>query len=397
MYKQLMRYLTMTVLSAVMVSCSKVNYTKVDNPAYLRVFNNLNYIVGLSNKDEPTPFLTMLIDPVLDKDGIPIGAAIKGDFLDKRDWYAPPYPSHIGSSTSVKNPEYPGKEDVPVAPVLNGFDLSSWAQIPSGKHRFLFLYRPNSNTPFFELEPIYRRKVMIDTVLELSPKEVYTMHILQQDFKTKRNGLILRQENFHKQSLSDSMIYVNCYNMSAKGFWEADNSLKPRQRTGGTYLMEMGLKDQLTIWYSLFKGDDLKAPVPGYLFNYLATVYRDTESSAVAPYYSIPLFPEATGDKIYTDVWQRFSFFGGGIHPSNNPYNDNESNTYGNYGLISCYKNGQTGAIGERGTFALPNMIVNIHSGVYNPRSFATVNTIEIVNGVAYLTTIQRKYAPPIY
>jgi len=40
---------------------------------------------------------------------------------------------------------------------------------------------------------------------------------------------------------------------------------------------------------------------------------------------------------------------------------------------------------------------VNIHSGKDNPKTFATVNTIEVVNGRIYLTTIQRKYAPPIY
>jgi hypothetical protein len=50
-----------------------------------------------------------------------------------------------------------------------------------------------------------------------------------------------------------------------------------------------------------------------------------------------------------------------------------------------------------QGAIVVPNMIVNIHSGTYNPRSFATVNTVEIVNGNVYLTTIQRKYAPPVY
>jgi hypothetical protein len=45
----------------------------------------------------------------------------------------------------------------------------------------------------------------------------------------------------------------------------------------------------------------------------------------------------------------------------------------------------------------MPGLVINIHSGTYNPRSFATVNTIEIINGRAYLTTVQRKYDPPIY
>ncbi|WP_448635109.1 hypothetical protein [Pedobacter panaciterrae] len=133
--------------------CSKVEYKKIDDPAYLRVFNNLNYKIGVDNKDEMLPFLTMLIDPEMDQDGMPVGAQIKGDFLDKRDPYAPPYPSHIGSGTSVNNPEYPGRENVLVGPVLNGFDLSSWAQIPSGKHRIVFMFRPKNTVPFFNLDP----------------------------------------------------------------------------------------------------------------------------------------------------------------------------------------------------------------------------------------------------
>jgi len=49
------------------------------------------------------------------------------------------------------------------------------------------------------------------------------------------------------------------------------------------------------------------------------------------------------------------------------------------------------------GVAFFPNMIINTHSGIYNPRSFSSVNTVEFVNGEAYLTTIQRKYDPPIY
>lgn len=376
-------------------ACSKVDYTKVENPAYLRVFNNLNYTVGLANKDEQRPFLTMLIDPVLDKDGMPISAAITGDFLDQRNPYAPPYPSHVGSSTSVNNPEYPGKENVLVGPVLNGFDLSSWAQVPSGSHRFMFLYRPTNTIPFFELEPSLKKKVLLDTVIQLDEREVYTMHILQQDFKTKQNGVLLRKENFHKLPLSDSLLYVNFYNYSAEGFWQADNNLKKAQPS--RHLLQWGIKDEMNIWCSLFNTDGLESPIPGYLYNYMTTVYRDTKSGKVTPYNSIPLFADALSDGIHTTMWQRFSVMAPGLHPRNNPFNDNAENTYCSYGVISCFGNGLTGPNNERNIYLLPNMIVNIHSGTHNPRSFATVNTIEIVNGYAYLTTVQRKYPPPVY
>jgi len=395
MYKLLIRYAIAAGLLLGMAACSKVEYTSIDAPAYLRVFNNLNYSIGLANKDQRQPFLTMLIDPVMDADGVPVGAGIMGDFLDQRDWYAPPYPSHVGSSTSVNNPEYPGKENVLVGPVLNGFDLSSWAQIPSGKHRFMFMYRPRNTVPFGQLEAKLRNIVLLDTTITLVEKEVYTMHILQKDFETKENGILVRKEQFHKLPLSDSMMYVNFYNMSAKGFWNSDDNRKPTYNIGA--LLNNGIKDNANVWYSLFKGNSLSSPLPAYQFRFLTAIHRNTSSDSVATYFSIPLFADSSSNGIHTGVWQRFSVMAVGMDPSTNPYNDNANNTYGNYGIITCYNNGLDKPVSERKAWMLPNMLVNIHSGVYNPRSFATVNTIEIVNGVAYLTTIQRKYPPPVY
>lgn len=394
MYKQIINC-CIAACALLMASCSKVEYTQVENPAYLRVFNNLNYTVKLENKDEQQPFLTMLIDPVMDSEGVPIGGTVIGDFLDQRDKYAPPYPSHIGSSTSVNNPEYPGKENVPVGPVLNGFDLSSWAQIPSGRRRFLFLYRPKNSIPFPQLESRLRNIVLLDTVIDLSAKEVYTLHIVQKNFRTKENGIMLRQENFHKLPLSDSLIYVNFYNMSAEGFWNASAAEKGTEQN--SILISNGIKDKMNIYYSLFKGERLDQSVPGYQDVYIAGIERNTINAGVAPYHSIPLFADTASGGIHTEVWQRFAVLSPGLTPNNNPFNDNAENTYGNYGVFLCYANGIAGYQYARGAVVLPNMIVNIHSGIHNPRSFATVNTFEIVNGNVYLTTIQRKYAPPVY
>ncbi|WP_341838731.1 hypothetical protein [Chitinophaga caseinilytica] len=381
------------ILLAGLAACSKVEYTEIENPAYLRVFNNLNLRIGLENKDEEKPFLTMLIDPVLDADGTPVSAAIKGDFLDQRAPYAPPYPSHVGSSNSVNNPEYPGKENVLVGPVLNGFDLSSWAQVPSGRHRVMFCYRPTNAVPFFSLEPQLRRKIVIDTVLELGAREVYTMHVLQRNFATRKVGVIVRTENFHKIALSDSLVYVNFYNYSSEGFWQADKSLKKNQFESG--MLKYGIRDQMNIFLTLCKPGGFNA-IPGYKFIQLGSVTRDAASGKVTPYFSFPLYADPTSNHISTDIWQRISVLSPSIDPERNPYGDVAADTDCQYGVIACIGNGSRTSF-EQGALHLPGMIVNIHSGVHNPRSFSTVNTIEIVNGNAYLTTIQRKYPPPVY
>jgi hypothetical protein len=370
-----------------------VNYQEVDHPAYLRVFNDLNLKIDLQNKDEEKPYLTMLIDPQMDESKLPVSAAIKGDFLDQRAPYAPPYPSHAGTSNDVSNPEYPGKEPVLAGPVLNGFDLSSWAQIPSGTHRVVFYYRPTNTIPFFDLEPALRKKVLLDTTVTFEEGEVYTMHLLQTDFTTKSKGLLLRREVFHKLSLSDSLVYVNFYNYSAAGFWNADDALKAEQPESG--LLRRGIRDEMNIWYSLCKPGSLTA-IPGYKLGYMGAMKRDITSGSVTPYYNFPLFADGSSDHISTNIWQRLSLAAPGIDPEMIPHGDNTEKTDGAYAIVSCIGNGTRTSF-DGGAAFLPGMIINIHSGAYNPRSFATVNTIEIINGNAYLTTIQRKYDPPVY
>ena len=388
--------LSSIVLLLFAAGCSKVDYAKIDDPAYLRVFNNLNYTIGLENKDEAVPFLTMLIDPEMDQEGIPVNAAIKGDFLDQREPYAPPYPSHIGTGVSFKNAEYPGKENVLVGPVLNGFDLSSWAQIPSGKHRIVFLFRPVNSVPFFELDPKLKHKVLIDTTMVLDSKEVYTLHVLQKNFVTKKNGIYLRKENFHKLPLSDSLVYVNFYNMSAKGFLEASKDQKTSYKKSGA--LYGGIKEEMNIFYSLYTSEKtMNDPVFGYQNRLLGKLTRNSEVLEVSPYYNFPLFADGKSNGIFTNIWQRIDLMAPGMDPANNPYESFQLETSGNWAPVNCMTDGKSQLTGNDNAAQLPNMIVNIHSGIYNPRSFSTVNTIEIVNGNVYLTTVQRKYAPPIY
>lgn len=386
----------------VMSGCVKVEYSKIDQPAYLRVFNNFNYGFSLDDKDKKVPFLCMLINPTFDEAGKPTGGQIIGDFLDVRDPYAPPYPSHVGSSTSVNNPEYPGKENVLVGPILNGYDLSSWAQVPSGKVRFLFLYRPKNTVPYFKLEKHLQGDVMMDTTVELGVQEVYTMHLLQKNYKTADKGVLLRKETFQKQPFSDSLVYVNFYNYSAEGFLQSDPVLKPENLRFGHF--QFGIKDRMDIFLTIYPNEteaqaslSYKAnALPAYKGKYLGTLDRNNTSNAVAPYYSFPLFANPADNGIHTASWQSFDFFVPGMNPANNPYGINDSHADGNWAVLDCMSNGLVSPSRSLGA-SQPNMMVNIHSGKYNPRSFATVNTVEVVNGAVYLTTIQRKYPAPEY
>jgi len=85
------------------------------------------------------------------------------------------------------------------------------------------------------------------------------------------------------------------------------------------------------------------------------------------------------------------------MDPRNNPFYDGDTNTSSNWASLNCMLNGKVRMKANDNGTVLPNLLVNIHSGKNNPQTFATVNTLEVVNGRVYLTTIQRKYAPPVY
>jgi hypothetical protein len=404
MTMQLIKKILLLILVVSCVTgCTKVDYTKIDEPAYLRVFNNFNYGFSLGDKDKKVPFLCMIINPTFDAEGKPNGGQIVGDFLDVRDYYAPPYPSHVGSSTSVNNPEYPGKENVLVGPIVNGYDLSSWAQIPSGTHRFVFFYRPKNSVPYFKLDRNLIGDVMKDTTLTLTHHEVYTMHLLQKDYLTKENGVLLRQETFLKQPLSDSLAYVNFYNYSASGFQESSDDIKPEVFKMGQF--QYGIKDKMDIFLTIYS-DQVSAltdggryrfnAIPGYKGKYFASVERNISSAAVASYHSYPVFPNPAENGNVTQSWQMWDFLSPGMNPANKPYHVMDTKTDGNWASLACLNLGLEKPNPHNGA-VLPNMLVNIHSGVHNPRTFATVNTIEVINGGVYLTTIQRKYPAPVY
>lgn len=377
--------------------CSKVEYRKIDAPGYIRVFNNLNYKQTLENVEEPMPFLTMLIDPVFDANQLPVNAAITGDHLDLRKSYAGPF-EPIQDNT-FRNYEFPGKDDVLRAPVINGFDLASWAQIPSGSHRVVFYTRPISASPFFKLEDRLRSRKLLDTTVNIASGEVYTWHVLQKDFNTKENKLYLRKETFQKQQLSDSLVYVNFYNLSAKGFVEADEGVKPMPaNTINQYAnLRYGIRDRMNVYYSLHKYSDPKVNwsnyfIPGYNRLYMGNMLRNTDSDVVNPYFSFSLFADPKSNKINTDLFQVFYFVAPGLSITN------EGGKTGDQTSVICYSpNKVPNFLPQTTGTPQMNLIIQAHSGKNNPQSFATVNSIEVVNGDVYLITNRRKYAPPIY
>ncbi|MBC9911870.1 hypothetical protein [Chitinophaga varians] len=377
---------------AVGTACRKTEYTTIAEPAYLRIFNNLDYNITVDNKEAPQPFLTYLMDPELDADGIPVSAKATGDFLDKRATWARPYPDAV--NTTLYQTEYPGSAKVLAGPVLNGYDLSSWAQMPAGKHRIMFVSRPLSPVPFFQLPKDLRSQIIIDTVMDFGSREVYTMHVLEKDWNTKQPGIYVRKETFIHQPFSDSLVYVNFYNLSSGGFFE-----KGVVR-GSDATFNLKIRDTMNVYYSLSKvnNSNLMQPVAGHTGVLMAAVVRSHEP-AVHPYYSFPLFPDTAASRIYTGrAAQTFTFLSPAYTYENNPFVQYMTESNGRFTEL------RVGPANINGFAAFPlvadfltGMVVTIRSGVYFNRSFATVNTVEYVNGKFYLMTIQRKYEPPVY
>src|ERR1700744_29271 len=181
-------------------------------PAYLRVFNVVPFALTPFNSAGATPFFTFLFDPQMDASGTPDGGLIVGDFLGQRQLYCTSYSINEGNSlnasldTAVKssiNYEYPGEAHVLTAPPINGFDLSAWAQVPSGKHRVLFITRPQTDTAFAHLSQSIRKSIVIDTTIDLQAGEVYTLEAGARNLERNQYGVYMRQEEFIHETFSD--------------------------------------------------------------------------------------------------------------------------------------------------------------------------------------------------
>lgn len=391
--------------------CRKSIYNKVDNPSYLRVFNTLSYEVDLSTKGKKVPFLTMIIDPQISKDGVVTGGSVIGDFLDVRKPYAAP--SSNAAGTDYKNTEFPGKLKIPVAPVMNGFDLSGWAQVPAGRHRFVFYVRPITPVPFLMLPETDRMAdaLIADTTLETSAGEVYTMNLLEKDVTSPQLSTLvyLRHEIFTSIPFADSLLYVNFYNLSAKGYAQAHPEIS-RNIIGTNTATGCAIADNVNLYYYLYTPDvpypytleNNQTPaigfdaIPGYN-NVPLQNLQWSHTPMVAPYHAVPLFAgKDTSNGIMSRQWMELKVVppGGQGQGGPSPANGitvsftNESDE----GRIQIWNGGLSHAKG----FLLPNLVRQAASGSYLQRSFATISSVEFINKKIYLTSIQRIYEPPL-
>lgn len=286
-------------------ACKKyAELAPLHKPAYLRVFNDLNYVLGPANSSLPSTELTFLFDPVFDKTGLPTGASIVGDYITVRDTFATSYPANAGNIAVTKQPEWPGSVTVLTAPTINGLDLSAWAQVPSGRHRIMLMGRPQSDTPFVHLPASGRTTIIADTTVDLSAGEVYTLEAVLFDGAANITGAYIRHENFTKTAFSTRNNYLSFYDLTA-GNLNPNNGLTYYFSVGGTTRSATGTPfyTPLNLYYTVFTPVCANTSATGVIRYSCAfitptanQVYFRTLNKTFqgeAPYDSIPLPPLA--------------------------------------------------------------------------------------------------------
>jgi hypothetical protein len=278
-------------ISCLVLSCNKYDpQPDIKGAAYLRVFNEIPFTLDLTTKTSVVPFFTMIIDPVFNERGIPLGGQTVGDYLGNRLVFNPSTSTNEGNplgtpqDTTIKyniNYEYPGNAHVLTAPSINGLDLSAWAQISSGKHRVLFIARPKNNIDFSQLSDTIRNKIVIDTTIDLKQGEVYTLETVLQDIDATRYGAYLRQESFIHESFDRNKNYVSFYNLSGN---------KSALSSSSAYFY-----DTMNVAYTYYyppvnsSGYYPDIPIPEYTNQFLMTI--NTRMAASAPYFPLPVLP----------------------------------------------------------------------------------------------------------
>ena len=281
------------LLGCLMISaCSKYTLRgDLKGAAYLRVFNDIPFTLDLTTKTDVVPFFTMLIDPIFDKNGVPTGGQVVGDYLGSRLRFDPSTAINEGNplgtplDTSIRyniNYEYPGNAHVLAAPSMNGLDLSAWAQVSSGKHRVLFIVRPQNDIDFAQLSDTIRHSVIIDTTIDLQEGEVYTMETVLQDVDAVKYGLYLRQETFTHQNFDLSKNYVTFFNLSGKNSSLSSNSISPTSQY---------FYDTMNVSYTYYDPTlpGGAAAIQGFQNVFLMTM--EGRMTASAPYLPLPVLP----------------------------------------------------------------------------------------------------------
>jgi hypothetical protein len=273
-------------------ACSKYAMRgDVKGAAYLRVFNDIPFTLDLTTKTDVVPFFTMLIDPAFDNKGVPTGGQVVGDYLGSRLRFYPSTAVNEGNplgtplDTSIRyniNYEYPGNAHVLAAPSINGLDLSAWAQMSSGKHRVLFIARPQNDIGFAQLSDTIRKSVIIDTTIDLQEGEVYTMETVLQDVDAIKYGIYLRQETFTHQTFDLSKNYVTFFNLSGKNSSLSSNSISPTSQY---------FYDTMNVSYTYYDPTlpGGSAGIQGFQNVYLMTM--EGRMTASAPFLPLPVLP----------------------------------------------------------------------------------------------------------
>jgi hypothetical protein len=379
------------LLLTALAGCRKYeDLAPIENAAYLRVYNSIQFELDPFDKggDAVQPFLTFLFDPVMDEKETPSGGAIVGDFLASRQSFSVSYPINANTASDAggvpypSNYDYPGNAHVRTAPVINGFNLSAWAQVPSGKHRIVFMARPFSQTPFDQLSAATRGKrfKIIDTLVDLQPGEVYTMEAVCTDLIKKRYSLYMRQETFTKQQFLSDKLYVSFYNFTA---------IHPAPTTNYADPYAVFFRDsvQLSYTYTIPLNPQ---PGPGELKDiYCTTIYNKWALSA--PFIALPMVDRAYffDKQGYLGDYAPYPGGGGSL-----PYITFNTRTPGNSipdGGFNCWGNPST-VNNTTNTFSGPGMpnleqIITTNGKV---EILPTVNIIEMINNRAYLIQIQR-------
>ncbi|MEI3802800.1 MULTISPECIES: hypothetical protein [unclassified Chitinophaga] len=268
-----------------------------ENPSYMRVFNSVSVTPDVLQGGAVSSFFTFLMDPETDADGIPVNAATMGDFLTTRQLYSASRPINSGNSsegqyvidkngrkiysTTPLNFEYPGNAHVLTATSMNGFDLSAWAQIPSGKHRIVFVNRPRNSIAFPNLSKEIRSQVLVDTIVDFQKDEVYTLQILSRDLDKNQFGLYVRKEQFIHQAFEEDKIYIGFTNLSG---------VMPKL---AELFFTSSFPEKVSIKYS-YKVQERPGSVnyvtlPGYNDNYYATLTKKMDTDI--NYMMLPLLP----------------------------------------------------------------------------------------------------------
>ena len=396
------------MLIIVLAGCKKYEEAPlVENPAYIRVFNNLTTNVDVLHNGQSAPFFTFVMDPHMDKDGLVDTGAVVGDYLGTRQLFSLSYPineanSSIGQGTGTFlypiNYEYPGNAHVLTAPAINGFDLSAWAQVPSGKHRVMFINRPQNNVPFKNLSANNRKNVLLDTIVNFDKGEVYTLEVVSHDLDRGIFGLYMRREAFIHQSFEENKIYAGFVNLSGV----TPVTLK--------YKFFNGFADRVGIYYTYNIYDDINSspetggnsyyhPLPGYNKTYYTTL--KTKMDTVVPYLQLPLLPVSyffRQDSLRTYANSRDVALLNGSKYGSLPYvrfdMTDADNIAKSLSLTCAFDPIQynTWDVNSSGIMALaPNLNMIIASG-NKYKIYSTLNILELVYDRVYVMQIQRGF-----